>query len=65
MLESSLAFLGLADPHHKSWAVMVQYGLKFVALGDYWLWWLLPPGLALGLTLISLALYRLRPGEPV
>jgi ABC-type dipeptide/oligopeptide/nickel transport system permease subunit len=35
---------------------MIQYGLKFVALGDYWLWWLLPPALALGLTLISLAL---------
>jgi len=56
LLESSLAFLGLADPHHKSWGVMIQYGLKFVALGDYWLWWLLPPALALGLTLISLAL---------
>jgi peptide/nickel transport system permease protein len=56
LLESSLAFLGLADPHQKSWGVMIQYGLKFVALGDYWLWWLLPPALALGLTLISLAL---------
>ncbi|MHB9072770.1 MAG: ABC transporter permease [Desulfobaccales bacterium] len=56
LMESSLAFLGLADPHHKSWGVMIQYGLKFVALGDYWLWWLLPPALALGLTLISLAL---------
>jgi len=56
LLESSLAFLGLADPHHKSWGVMIQYGLKFVALGDYWLWWLLPPAMALGLTLISLAL---------
>jgi len=56
LLESSLAFLGLADPNHKSWGVMIQYGLKFVALGDYWLWWLLPPALALGLTLISLAL---------
>jgi len=56
LLESSLAFLGLADPNHKSWGVMIQYGLKFVALGDYWLWWLLPPAMALGLTLISLAL---------
>ena len=56
LLESSLAFLGLADPHHKSWGVMIQYGLKFIALGDYWLWWLLPPAMALGLTLISLAL---------
>jgi peptide/nickel transport system permease protein len=56
LLESSLAFLGLADPHHKSWGVMIQYGLKFVALGDYWLWWLVPPAVALGLTLISLAL---------
>lgn len=56
MLESALAFLGLADPTHKSWGVMIQYGFKFVALGDNWLWWLLPPSLALGLTLISLAL---------
>jgi peptide/nickel transport system permease protein len=56
LLESSLAFLGLADPQHKSWGVMIQYGMKFMALGDYWLWWLLPPALALGLTLVSLAL---------
>jgi peptide/nickel transport system permease protein len=56
LLESSLAFLGLADPTHKSWGVMIQYGFKFVALGDNWLWWLLPPSLALALTLISLAL---------
>jgi peptide/nickel transport system permease protein len=56
LLESALAFLGLADPTHKSWGVMIQYGFKFVALGDNWLWWLLPPSLALGLTLVSLAL---------
>ena len=56
LLESSLAFLGLADPQHKSWGIMIQYGMKFMALGDYWLWWLLPPALALGLTLVSLAL---------
>jgi ABC-type dipeptide/oligopeptide/nickel transport system permease subunit len=28
LVESSLAFLGLADPHHKSWGVMAQYGLN-------------------------------------
>jgi peptide/nickel transport system permease protein len=56
LLESTLAFLGLADPGYKSWGVMIQYGLKFVALGNYWLWWLLPPALALGFTLVSLAL---------
>jgi peptide/nickel transport system permease protein len=56
LLESSLAFLGLADPQHKSWGVMIQYGMKFMALGDYWVWWLLSPALALGLTLVSLAL---------
>jgi peptide/nickel transport system permease protein len=56
LLESSLAFLGLADPQHKSWGAMIQYGMKFMALGDYWLWWLVPPALALGLTLVSLAL---------
>lgn len=56
LLESSLAFLGLADPQHKSWGIMIQYGMKFMALGDYWVWWLLPPALALGLTLVSLAL---------
>lgn len=56
LLESTLAFLGLADPTHKSWGVMLQYGLKYVTLGDYWRWWLLPPALALALTLISLGL---------
>ncbi|MGQ9688990.1 MAG: hypothetical protein ACUVXF_09420 [Desulfobaccales bacterium] len=56
LLKSSLAFLGLADPQHKSWGEMIQYGLKIMALGDYWLWWLLPPALALTLTLVNLAL---------
>ena len=56
LLESALAFLGLADPGHKSWGMMIQYGLKFAPLGDYWLWWLMPPALALSATLISLAL---------
>ena len=53
--EAVLSFFGLVNIR-MSWGIMIQYGMKFMALGDYWLWWLLPPALALGLTLVSLAL---------
>lgn len=35
---------------------MMHYGMKFMALGDCWLGWLLPPALALGFTPVSPAL---------
>jgi peptide/nickel transport system permease protein len=49
---SSLSFLGLGvQPPHTSWGGLLQAGLQMVDLGVWWL--ILPPGLALFLTLLA------------
>lgn len=49
MMEAGLAFLGLGDPTIKSWGMIIRAALSFsgIYFGQYWLWWLLPPGLAI------------------
>jgi len=54
-LEAGLSFLGIGDPAVVSWGRMMQHALRFTYL-DVWKWWLLPPGLALSLTLGAFAL---------
>jgi peptide/nickel transport system permease protein len=54
-LEAGLSFLGIGDPAVESWGRMMQHALRFTYL-DVWKWWLLPPGLALSLTLGAFAL---------
>lgn len=55
LIEAELAFLGLSDPTSVSWGLMLnrallQPGLYFV---DAWTWWVLPPGLAITLTILG------------
>ncbi len=55
LLESGLAFLGLADPTSVSWGLMLNRafnheGLYFTSL---WVWWVLPPGFAITLTVLG------------
>jgi len=53
-MEAGLAFLGITDPTMVSWGAMVHKALEFSYLG---IWhWLLSPGIALSLTVISFAL---------
>lgn len=62
LLESSLAFLGLGDLTQDSWGTMLYYASAHNAiLTNAWVWWILPPGLALAMTILGLALvgYRL------
>jgi len=55
-LESALAFLGLGDPNRVSWGSMLFFANSRSAfLTDAWLWWILPPGLALTLVLVGFA----------
>jgi len=54
-MEAGLAFLGIFDPGAKSWGLMLHYAREFVFTGS-WTWWLLPPGLAVSLTIIAFAL---------
>jgi len=51
-MEAGLAFLGIADPTTVSWGMMMREALDFCYL-DVWQWWLLPPGIALSLTILS------------
>lgn len=51
-LEAGLAFIGIADPGMVSWGMMMSEALRFVYL-DVWIWWLLPPGIALALSIVG------------
>ena len=56
--ESALAYLGLGDPLARSWGLMISKASRFsgIYFTDYWLWWLLPPVLALLCTLLCVRL---------
>jgi peptide/nickel transport system permease protein len=51
-MEAGLAFIGITDPTIISWGVMMREAFDFCYL-NVWQWWLLPPGVALSLTIIS------------
>ncbi len=57
LLEASLAFLGLGDLTAKSWGTMLSLAhARSAFLTDAWLWWVIPPGLAIALTVLAFAL---------
>jgi peptide/nickel transport system permease protein len=57
LAESSLSFLGLGDPSGKSWGTMLYFARASGAfLNNAWKWWVLPTGLMITLTVLSLAL---------
>lgn len=57
LAESSLSFLGLGDPSAKSWGSMLYFARASGAfLGDAWEWWVLPTGLMITFTVLSLGL---------
>lgn len=60
MSEAGLAFLGLGDPGHKSWGMILHYaqtsGGWYANMGYPAWWWIIPPGLCVALTVASLVL---------
>ncbi len=57
LLEASLSFLGLGDPQRISWGTMLFWAnARSVVLTDGWLWWVLPPGLAIAALVVALGL---------
>lgn len=55
-IEAALAFLGLGDPNTVSWGSMLFFANSRSAfLTDAWLWWIVPPGLALTAVLVGFA----------
>lgn len=56
LTEASLSFLGLGDPTHKSWGIILYYAqVRNAFLTDAWLWWILPAGLMITLLVLSFA----------
>ncbi|MGE2716996.1 dipeptide/oligopeptide/nickel ABC transporter permease/ATP-binding protein [Mycolicibacterium litorale] len=57
LLEASLSFLGLGDITSASWGSMLSMAhARSAFLTDAWLWWVLPPGLAIAVTVLAFAL---------
>ncbi|WP_197376800.1 dipeptide/oligopeptide/nickel ABC transporter permease/ATP-binding protein [Mycolicibacterium baixiangningiae] len=57
LLEASLSFLGLGDISSASWGSMLSMAhARSAFLTDAWLWWVLPPGLAIAVTVLAFAL---------
>jgi peptide/nickel transport system permease protein len=52
MLEAALSFLGFGDPHVQSWGIMLNAAFGAGAMRSAW-WWVLPPGIALSLFVLS------------
>jgi ABC-type dipeptide/oligopeptide/nickel transport system permease subunit len=57
LAEASLSFLGLGDPSAKSWGTMLYFArMSGAFLGRAWQWWVLPAGLMITLSVLSLVL---------
>jgi len=57
LIESSLAFLGLGDPVQKSWGTILYYAqARGAFLTGAWLWWVVPPGALITLSVLGFAL---------
>ncbi|NDJ62233.1 MAG: ABC transporter permease [Chloroflexi bacterium] len=57
LLEASLSFLGLGDPLQKSWGTVLYWAqVRGAFLSPAWAWWVLPPGLLIGLATLGFAL---------
>lgn len=56
LLEASLSFLGLGDPSRVSWGTTLYFAnARNAFLTDAWLWWIVPPGLALTTAILGFA----------
>jgi peptide/nickel transport system permease protein len=57
LAEASLSFLGLGDPSTKSWGTTLYFAqASGVFMSDAWLWWVLPTGLLISGSVLSLVL---------
>lgn len=56
IVQSGVAFLGLGDPSRVSWGTTLFFANNGNAiLTDAWLWWIVPPGVALTFLIVGLA----------
>lgn len=56
LVEASLSFLGLGDPLARSWGQILYYAqARGAFLSGAWKWWVLPPGVAIAITVLGFA----------
>lgn len=56
LVETSLSFLGLGDPVQDSWgSILFHANARAAFLTVAWVYWIMPPGLAISLTVLALA----------
>lgn len=56
LVETSLSFLGLGDPLQSSWgAILYHANARTAFLTGSWLWWIVPAGVAVSITVTALA----------
>ncbi|HEU0235163.1 MAG TPA: ABC transporter permease [Candidatus Limnocylindrales bacterium] len=54
LIEASLSFLGLGDPTAETWGSMLYWAqARGAFLNESWQWWVVPPGLAISVTVIG------------
>lgn len=57
LLEASLSFLGVGDPLSKSWGSMLFFAsARGAFLTDSWIWWVIPPGVSIAVTVLAFGL---------
>jgi peptide/nickel transport system ATP-binding protein/peptide/nickel transport system permease protein len=57
LAEASLSFLGLGDPSAASWGSMLYWAqARGAFLNASWVWWVLPPGIAISITVLAFTL---------
>lgn len=57
LMEATLALMGLGDPGGISWGITLQTAFAYPLLftGTAWMWWALPPALAIAIVTLALA----------
>lgn len=56
LVEASLSFLGLGDPIQNSWgSILFHANARTAFLTDAWIYWVMPPGLAIAVTVLAFA----------
>jgi len=53
LAEAGVSFIGLGDPNTVSWGTMLQASRAYSALSFGAWWWFVPPGICIGLLVIS------------
>lgn len=57
LVEATLSFLGLGDPLQSSWgSTLFHANARTAFLTGAWIYWVLPPGLAIAITVLAFAL---------